>query len=243
MFYRKRKFPLNPRPSWKEVKAAYKEGFWALLLPVIICGGIFSGFFTANEAAVVASVYAFIVELFIYRDITWKDVFTVTASSTVTSAVLLAVVAGATCFGKYLTIQQIPGIITEAVVSHIHDKWVFLLAMNIILLVVGTFMDIISATLILTPIFLPMLYQYHVNVLHFGLLMTVNLGIGYCTPPVGVSLYITGAMAKRDVLYVTKSVIPFILIQMAILAILTYLPKLVLILPKLAYGAQIVGGG
>ncbi len=238
-----KKFPLKPRPDWNEIKAAYKEGFWALLLPVIICGGIFSGAFTATEAAVIASVYAFIVELFIYKDISWKDVFTVTSSSAVTSAVLLAVVAGATCFGKYLTIQQIPAIITEAVVSHIHSKWVFLLVVNIILLVVGTFMDIISATLILTPIFLPMLYEYGINSLHFGLLMTINLGIGYCTPPVGVSLYITGSMAKRDVLYVTKSVMPFILIQLAILAILTYLPKLVLFLPKLAYGAKVVGGG
>ena len=238
-----KKFPLKPKPDWKEIKAAYKEGFWALLLPLIICGGIFSGAFTATEAAVIASVYAFIVELFIYKDISWKDVFTVTSSSAVTSAVLLAVVAGATCFGKYLTIQQIPAIITEAVVSHIHSKWVFLLVVNIILLVVGTFMDIISATLILTPIFLPMLYEYGINSLHFGLLMTINLGIGYCTPPVGVSLYITGSMAKRDVLYVTKSVMPFILIQLAILGILTYIPKLVLFLPKLAYGAKVVSGG
>ena len=240
---KKRNFPLRPRPSFKEFIEAYKEGMWALFLPVIICGGIFSGMFTANEAAVIASVYAFIVELFIYKDITWKDVFSVTASSAVTSATLLIIVAGATCFGKYLTIQQIPAIVTEAVVSHIHTKWAFLLVINIILLIVGTFMDIISATLILTPIFLPMLYQFGVNSLHFGLLMTVNLGIGYCTPPLGVSLFITGAMVKRDILYVTKAVMPFIILQLIILGILTYMPKLVLFLPKLAYGAQVVSGG
>ena len=218
--------------------AAIKEGFWSLMLPVLIFGGIFSGMFTANEAAVVASVYAFIVEIFIHKSMKFKEMYRVTVSSAVTSATLLIIVAGATCFGKYLTLEQIPAIVTEAVVSHIHSKWVFLLAVNILLLVVGTFMDIISATLILTPIFIPMLDQFSISSLHFGLLMTINLGIGYCTPPLGVSLFITGAMVKRDIIYVTKSVMPFILIQLVILALLTYWPQLVLFLPKLFYGVE-----
>jgi len=100
---------------------------------------------------------------------------------------------------------------------------------------VGMFMDIISATMILTPIFLPMLYQFGINSLHFGLLMTVNLGIGYITPPMGVSLYITGAVAERDLIYVTKAVLPFILLQLGVLALLTYWPDLVLYLPRIFY--------
>ena len=132
--------------------------------------------------------------------------------------------------------ERLPQIVTEAVTANITSKWVFLLVVNLFLLVVGMFMDVISATLILTPIFLPMLYQFGISSLHFGLLMTVNLGIGYITPPMGVSLYITGAVAKRDLIYVTKAVLPFILLQLLVLGLLTYWPQLVLILPHLFYG-------
>ena len=226
-----------PNPSTRNVVAAFREGFWSLLLPLIIFGGIFSGVFTANEAAVIACVYAFFVEIVIHRDMQWGQVFKVTVNSAVTSATLLIIVAGATCFGRYMSLQGIPMMITDAVISQIHSPWMFLAAMNVILLVVGMFMDIISATLILTPIFLPMLASFHVNILHFGLLMTVNLGIGYCTPPLGVSLYITGALANRNLVYMTRAVLPFIAIQIGILMILTYWPDSVLFLPKLFYGS------
>ena len=227
----------TPVPTFREVLTAFRVGFWSLMLPVIIFGGIFSGVFTANEAAVVACVYAFFVEIVIHKDMKWNQVFKVTVNSAVTSATLLIIVAGATCFGRYLSLQGIPTIITDAVVDQIKSPLVFLLAMNIILLVVGMFMDIISATLILTPIFLPMLGAFDINVLHFGLLMTVNLGIGYCTPPLGVSLYITGALVNRDLIYVTRSVIPFLIIQIIILIVLTYWPDAVLFLPKYFYGS------
>jgi tripartite ATP-independent transporter DctM subunit len=207
----------KPIPSVKELLAVLKEGFWSLMLPIIIFGGIFSGAFTANEAAVVACVYAFIVELFIHRSMKFSAVKKVTVSSAVTSATLLIIVAGATCFGRLLTLENIPGKITEAVLMTINSPVVFLLAMNILLLIVGMFMDIISATMILGPVFLPMLDAFGVNWLHFGLILTVNLAIGYCTPPMGVSLYITGAIANKDLIYVTKSVIPFIVIQLIVL--------------------------
>jgi C4-dicarboxylate transporter DctM subunit len=222
-------------PSLRELWATLREGFWALMLPVIIFGGIFSGAFTANEAAVVACVYAFIVEIFIHRDMTFNQARRVIVSSAVTSATLLVIVAGASVFGKYLTVERLPQIITEAVTASVTSKWAFLAVVNLFLLVVGMFMDIISATLILTPIFLPMLYQFGINSLHFGLLMTVNLGIGYITPPMGVSLYITGAVAKRDLIYVTRAVFPFILLQLGVLALLTYWPDLVLFLPRIFY--------
>ena len=222
-----------PIPSVKEVFETFKECFWALMLPVIIFGGIFSGAFTANEAAVVACVYAFLVELFIHKAINLSDVKRITVSSTVTSATLLIIVAGATCFGRYLTLENIPNKITEIVMTGIHSPWVFLLAVNLLLLVVGMFMDVISATLIIGPVFLPMLLAYGINPIHFGLLMTVNLAIGYCTPPVGVSLYITGAMVKKDLIWVTMATLPFILIQLFVLAIITYLPETALWLPRL----------
>lgn len=226
----------RPRPSLSEVVAVVRESIWALMLPVLIFGGIYSGLFTANEAAVVACFYAFFVEIVLHRDMKLRDVKRVIVSSAVTSATLLIIVAGASVFGEYLTFEQIPGKIATVVVNNISSPWVFLLTVNILLLFIGMFMDIISATLILTPIFLPLLSKFGIDTMHFGLIMTINLGIGYCTPPLGVSLYITGATVDRDIVYVTRAVLPFLAIQIAILFLLTFWPDLVLLLPRLVYG-------
>jgi C4-dicarboxylate transporter DctM subunit len=236
VFCKKRSLPTLPRPTLKQILATLRESAWALFLPVLIFGGIYSGLFTANEAAVVACFYAFFVEIFIHKDMQLREVKQVIVSSAVTSATLLVIVAGASVFGEYLTFEQVPSKIANAVVDSISSPWVFLLAVNILLLIIGMFMDIISATLILTPIFLPLLAKFGINTMHFGLLMTINLGIGYCTPPLGVSLYISGATVDRDLLYVSKAVLPFLLIQIAILLVLTYWPDLVLALPRLVYG-------
>ncbi|OQY02587.1 MAG: C4-dicarboxylate ABC transporter permease [Desulfobacteraceae bacterium 4572_130] len=233
-FFRKKQDIVKiPFPSARETIAVLKEGFWALMLPVIIFGGIFSGAFTANEAAVVACVYAFIVELFIHKAINFSDVKKITVSSAVTSATLLIIVAGATCFGRYLTLEDIPNRITQTVLSVIESPVIFLLVINILLLIVGMFMDIISATMILAPVFLPMLPSFNIDPLHFGLIMTINLAIGYCTPPMGVSLYIAGSIAKRDIIYVSKAVLPFLIIQIAVLLLITYMPDLALFFPRL----------
>ena len=232
LFRKRTEITRMPVPNVRETLAVLKEGFWSLMLPVIIFGGIFSGAFTANEAAVVACVYAFIVELFIHKSMKLSQVKEITVSSAVTSATLLIIVAGATCFGRLLTLESIPGRITETVLSAIQSPMLFLFAMNVLLLFVGMFMDIISATMILGPVFLPMLQAFDISWMHFGLIMTVNLAIGYCTPPMGVSLYITGAMANRNLIYVSKAVIPFIVIQMIVLGIITYMPDMVLWLPK-----------
>ncbi|MCU0592359.1 MAG: TRAP transporter large permease [Desulfobacterales bacterium] len=221
-----------PVPSFSEVLMVFKEGFWSLMLPVIIFVGTFSGVFTANEAAVVACMYAFIVELFIHKTMKFRDVKKVVVSSAVTSATLLIIVAGATCFGRYLTFENVPGKIAEAVVENIQSPIVFLLAINLFFLVVGMFLDVISATLIIGPVVIPLLPTFDIDFMHFGLLMTVNLAIGYCTPPVGVSMYITGAIANRNIIFVSKAVLPFLVIQLAVLFVMTYLPDLVLWLPK-----------
>jgi C4-dicarboxylate transporter DctM subunit len=226
----------RPRPSFNEVVAVLKESIWALMLPVLIFGGIYSGLFTANEAAVVACFYAFFVEIVLHRDMKLRDVKGVVVSSAITSATLLIIVAGASVFGEYLTFEQIPGKIATIVVDNISSPWVFLLAVNLLLLFIGMFMDIISATLILTPIFLPLLSKFGIDTMHFGLIMTINLGIGYCTPPLGVSLYISGAAIDRDIVYVTRAVLPFLAIQIVILLALTFWPDLVLLLPRLVYG-------
>jgi tripartite ATP-independent transporter DctM subunit len=172
------------------------------------------------------------VELFIHKSIKLKDVFRITTVSAMTSGSLLFIVAGATCFGRYLTVDNIPGQVTEAVLAHIRSPYMFLLVSQILLLIVGMMMDVISATLILGPVFIPMLRAYGIDLMHFGLLMTVNLAIGYTTPPVGVSLYITGAMTKKDVGYVSKAVLPFVIIQIVVLFIFTYWESLALYLPR-----------
>jgi C4-dicarboxylate transporter DctM subunit len=234
LFFRKKKeIVRQPLPSAKDTLMVLKDGFWSLMLPVIIFGGIFSGVFTANEAAVVACVYAFIVELFIHRSMKLGQIKQITVNSAVTSATLLIIVASASCFGRLLTLEDIPGRITETVLSAITSPELFLIAMNILLLIVGMFMDIISATMILGPVFLPMLDAFDINWMHFGLIMTVNLAIGYCTPPMGVSLYITGSIANRDLIYVSKAVMPFIIIQLAVLLLMTFFPEIVLWLPKM----------
>jgi tripartite ATP-independent transporter DctM subunit len=232
-FRNKKEIVRLPIPSFADTLCVFKEGFWSLMLPVIIFGGIFSGVFTANEAAVVACVYAFVVELFIHKSMKLSQVKQITINSAVTSATLLIIVAGATCFGRLLTLESIPGRITETVLSAITSPAVFLIAMNIMLLIVGMFMDIISATMILGPVFLPMLDAFNINWMHFGLIMTVNLAIGYCTPPMGVSLYITGAIANRNLLYVSKAVLPFIAIQIFVLLLITFFPDVVLWFPRM----------
>lgn len=233
IFRKDKNIVVTPIQSFNEFFGIFKEGFWSLMLPVIIFVGIFSGMFTANEAAVVACVYAAIVELFIHKSMNFSQLKKVTISSAVTSATLLIIVAGASCFGRLLTLENIPPKITEAVLSTIQSPVVFLFVMNILLLLVGMFMDIISATLILGPVFLPMLSAFNIDPLHFGLLMTVNLAIGYCTPPVGVSLYITGSMVNKDLVWVTKACLPFMIIQIGVLLLMTYVPDVVLWLPRM----------
>ncbi len=226
----------QPRPSFAEVLAVLRESIWALLLPILIFGGIYSGLFTANEAAVVACFYAFFVEIVLHRDMKLREVKRVVVSSAITSATVLIIVAGASVFGEYLTFEQIPGKIAAVVVDNISSPYVFLLVVNLLLLCIGMFMDIISATLILTPIFLPLLSKFGIDTMHFGMLMTINLGIGYCTPPLGISLYISGALVHRDIIYVTRAVLPFLLLQILVLLLLTFQPDIVLFLPRLIYG-------
>ncbi len=246
VFWKDKTVVRMPVPKFDDVWATFKDCFWALMLPVVIFVGIYTGIFTANEAAVISCAYAFIVELFIHKSMKFEQVKKVVVGSAVTSASLLIIVGGATCFGRYLTLESIPAKITEAVTAGIHSPAVFMLVINMVLLVVGMLMDIISATLIIGPICIPLLIAFGIDPIHFGLIMTVNLAIGYCTPPVGVSLYIAGAIAKRDIVFVTKASMPFLIIQIAVLLLISYFPELVLWLPRLfgfETGVMSIGGG
>ncbi|MER1958405.1 MAG: TRAP transporter large permease [Solibacillus sp.] len=216
----------------KEFFIALKDSILALMMPVIILGGIYSGLFTATEAALVAVVYGMIVGVFIYREITLKDLYRIFSSATIMSASILFIIAGASIFAYYLTRERIPMQITEALLS-ITDNWIIaLLIINLILLIVGTFMETAAAILILTPILAPVAAALGIDLVHFGIIMIVNLAIGYITPPVGLNLFVANKIAGTKFEGVVRAIIPFICVMILCVLIISFVPALSLFLVK-----------
>ncbi|MFF5995887.1 TRAP transporter large permease [Lysinibacillus sp. KU-BSD001] len=218
--------------SVKELLIALKDSILALMMPVIILGGIYSGFFTATEAALVAVIYGLIVGVFIYREIKLKDLFEIFSSSMLMSATILYIIAGASIFAYYLTRERIPMEITEALLS-LTDNWIVaLLIINVILLVVGTFMETAAAILILTPILAPVASALGMDLVHFGIIMIVNLAIGYITPPVGLNLFVANKIAGTKFEGVMKAIVPFVCVMIIGVLIISFIPQLSLLLVK-----------
>ncbi|MFL0582785.1 TRAP transporter large permease [Solibacillus silvestris] len=218
--------------NFREFFIAFKDSILALLMPVIILGGIYSGIFTATEAALVAVVYGLIVGVFIYREITLKDLYHIFSSATIMSATILFIIAGASIFAYYLTRERIPMQITEALLG-ITDNWIFaLLIINIILLIVGTFMETAAAILILTPILAPVAAALGLDLVHFGIIMIVNLAIGYITPPVGLNLFVANKIAGTKFEGVMRAIVPFIIVMVVCVLIISFVPALSLFLVK-----------
>lgn len=216
----------------KEFFIALKDSILALMMPVIILGGIYSGLFTATEAALVAVVYGLIVGVFIYREIKLKDLYQIFSSATVMSASILFIIAGASIFAYYLTRERIPTRITEALLS-VTDNWIIaLLIINLILLVVGTFMETAAAILILTPILAPVASALGIDLVHFGIIMIVNLAIGYITPPVGLNLFVANKIAGTRFEGIVRAIIPFIIVMIVCVLIISFVPSLSLLLVK-----------
>lgn len=214
----------------KEFFIALKDSILALMMPVIILGGIYSGLFTATEAALVAVVYGLIVGVFIYREIKLKDLYQIFSSATVMSASILFIIAGASIFAYYLTRERIPTQITEALLS-VTDNWIIaLLIINLILLIVGTFMETAAAILILTPILAPVATALGLDLVHFGIIMIVNLAIGYITPPVGLNLFVANKIAGTRFEGVVRAIIPFILVMVVCVLIISFVPSISLFL-------------
>jgi C4-dicarboxylate transporter DctM subunit len=224
------------RFSFKNVWKALSSGIWALLMPVIIFGGIFSGVFTATEAAVVASVYAYAVEFFIYRELSIKQIARITIDSGVTIAAILIITAGSMVLSDYLTVMQIPDRITTWIVTTLNTPLFFWLMVNILLLIVGCVMEVIAAVLILAPILLPAALALGIDPVHFGLIMCVNLGIGYITPPVGVNCFLAARLFKIPTVQAFKAIFPTMLIMLLGLSILTAFPYISTILPSIFLG-------
>jgi len=225
--------PGDYRPSRQEMMAVLSDAKWALLVPVIILGGIYGGVFTPTEAAAVGVIYGFVVGAFIYRELDLKGLYKIIAGSALTSATIMLIVGTATIFGRALAIERVPVMLANAITTAVDQPWLLLLAINVILLVVGTFMETIAAIIILTPILLPLVTALGINPEHFGIVMIVNLAIGMITPPVGVNLFVASRVAGLSLETVVRGVITPMLLMIAVLLIITYVPALSLALPAL----------
>lgn len=212
---------------------AFKEAIWALLVPVIILGGIYSGIFTPTEAAIVACDYGLIVSVFVYKEVKIRDLPKIFKKTVATNGTILILVACATGFGRVLTMEQIPNSVAMAITSVTSNKVLLLILINILLLVVGCLMETLSALIILTPILLPVVTALGVNPIHFGLIIVMNLVIGQSTPPVGVNLFVAARVGESKIGEMIKWLIPTILSLILVQQIVTYVPGIVLGLPKL----------
>jgi C4-dicarboxylate transporter DctM subunit len=219
--------------NWKEVKAALKEGCWGLSLPFIILGGIYGGFFTPTEASAVAVVAALIIERFIHKKIKIRQLKSVFLNSAMTSASILFIISAAGTMSWYMGIEQIPNAVAEAIGGVIQHPWVFLLTVNGFLLILGCFMDLVSAMLILGPIFLPMLNKFNIDPIHFGIIMVLNIEIGFLTPPFGINLFVSCGILKEQFAEVMRGVMPYVILMFACLQLITYVPWLSTVLPAL----------
>ena len=221
--------------SWKNVGAAFKDGIWALLVPVIILGGIYGGIFTPTEAAAVAVAYGLCVGLFIYRDLKVKDLFRIFTNASLTTATVMIILGTANTFGRILTLQRVPTLIGNLFTSISDSPYVILMLVNILLLIVGTFMETNAAIIILAPIFCPMLEKMGVDPVHLGVIMVVNLAIGFITPPLGVNLFVATNVANTTLGKICKAIVPIIIVMVVDLLIITYIEPVVMLLPNLIY--------
>ena len=227
------KLKTNPRSSWRERFDALKEAVWGLLAPVFILGGIYGGFVTPTEAAGVAVVYGLFVGLFIYREIRLRDIRKILIDASVSSAVVMFIIAFASVFAWLLTTGRIATSMAESMMAISSNKYVLLVIMNIVLLIAGCFVDAASAYYIFVPIMLPVIRQIGVDPIVFGVFMTVNLAIGMITPPVGLDIFMASNVGGISLKEVSVKVIPFLLASIVALIAITFVPALSLWLPDL----------
>ncbi|ADZ71623.1 TRAP transporter large permease [Polymorphum gilvum] len=233
---RKRGYPVSPRPSWREVVHKTADALLPLGLIVVVMGGIIGGVFTATEASAVAVVYTLFLALVWYREIGLKDLPAIILESAVTTSIVLLMIGCSIAMSKVMAFADIPYTISDALLAVSDNPLVLFLVINIALLVVGTFMDMTPALLIFTPIFLPVVQDLGMDPVHFGVMMTFNLSIGICTPPVGSALFVGCSVAKVSIGNVLRPLLPFYAVLVVLLLAVTYIPALSLTLPRLVLG-------
>lgn len=220
----------NPVPlqafSKTELKLAIKEAKWEVPLPLFVLGGIYGGFFAVSEAAAVTALYVTVVTVFIHREISFKQLFVIMRESMVMVGAILLILGVAMAFTNWLIDAEIPTRLFEFVKQHVDSKWTFLLLLNIFLLVLGCFLDIFSALVIMVPLLLPIAAGYGINPIHLGIIFLANMELGYCTPPVGMNLMIASYRFKKPITELYQTTIPFLLVLMVAVLIITYVPWL-----------------
>ncbi|NMG30042.1 TRAP transporter large permease [Aromatoleum evansii] len=225
-------YPRQPKASLGERVRAFRESVWGLFLIVLIMGGIYTGIFTPTEAAAMSAVYAFVVAIFVYKDMSLKDVPKVLLNSANMSAMLLYIITNAVLFSFIMTSENIPQALSEWMLSHGLGMVAFLLAVNVILLLAGNFMEPSSIVLIFAPILFPVAVKLGIDPVHFGIIMVVNMEVGMCHPPVGLNLYVASGITKMGITELTVAVWPWLLSMLGFLVVVTYWPGLSIWLPK-----------
>ena len=229
---KKNDWRVETRVSLSDMARTARKGIWALLLPFIVLGGIYSGVFTPTEAAAVSVVYALFVEICIYKEFKIRDITGICREAAVLSACLLFILSTAMTFIWLLTAEQIPHQLADIIITHINSPWMFLLTVNILFLILGCFMDDVSAMLILAPIFLETLNRYGIDLVHFGIVMVLNIQMGMLTPPFGLNLFVASGITKAPLVKIARGVVPFLGIMLICLMLVTYIPWISLALPQ-----------
>ncbi len=234
-WYRARKFnyPRLPKASWAERFTAFKTSAWGLLLIVIVMGGIYTGMFTPTEAAAMSAVYAFVVAVFVYKDMKLKDVPRVLLNSANMSAMLLYIITNAVLFSFIMTNENIPQALADWMLGNGLGMVTFLLAVNVMLLLAGNFMEPSSIVLIFAPILFPVAMKLGIDPVHFGIIMVVNMEVGMCHPPVGLNLYVASGITKMGITELTVAVWPWLLAMLGFLMVVTYWPGLSTWFPRM----------
>lgn len=232
----KRNYPSEPKRSWSYRANSLKKSFWALLTPVIILVGIFTGYFTPTEAAVVAALYTMILGFFVYKELNLKSFFKICLDSIKTSGTIVLMILGVTLFQFVISREQMPQAIATFFMSNVSSKFALLLMINIVLLLLGTCIDALPLQMILVPILLPAVMAYDVNPIHFGVVVIFNLMIGILTPPMGTALFVVARVGNMKFKTLVKGVIPFLIPLVITLILLNAIPEITLLLPRLLTG-------
>jgi C4-dicarboxylate transporter DctM subunit len=234
-YARVRNYPKETLPTLKEALKSFYEAALVLIMPLIILGGILTGIFTPTESACIAVFYALFIGIVVHRSIKLKDLPKILIDTAATSSLVMLVIGMASIFSWVLASEQVPQMVTEAILSLTDSRIIILLLMNLVLLIVGTFMETAASLIILTPVLLPLMVSIGIDPLHFGVILVLNLVIGLTTPPVGVCLFIACSIANTRLELVSRAIVPFIMSSLAVLLIATYWEWLIMVIP-IAFG-------
>ena len=210
--------------SWMNIAKTFRDAIWGLATPLIILGGIFSGYFTPSEAAVISVDYALLVSFFVYRDMGWRQIVEIFMRSAITMSIIMFIITTSTSMGWVMANWQIPKIIAENILAISDNKYVLILLINIVVFIAGFFMETASALILLTPVFLPLVQQLGIDLIHFGVVMVLGLSIGMVTPPVAINLYVASTISGLSIEKISKAVIPMVIGLLLVLLAVTYLP-------------------